>query len=238
MLTDGADAEVAERLSAVLGPGVTIGPERHVWQPRGFVAPEEAKLGDAPQFLDARHREAVTAWWLAVRRGANTPNWDIACRTTIDGLEGLVLVEAKAHSNEIKNDGKPAGGNAANHERITAAIAEASDSLNVLSPGWALSADHCYQLCNRFAWAWKIASLGVPVLLVYLGFLNAEEMADVGEPFADHGSWERLVREHGRAVVPPGAWDSVIEVTGTPLRAVIRSAALDWPMQEPAFHRS
>ena len=28
-------------------------------------------------------------------------------------------------------------------------------------------------MSNRFAWAWKLADLGVPVVLVYLGFFRA-----------------------------------------------------------------
>ena len=41
-----------------------------------------------------------------------------------------------------------------------------------------------YSLCNRVAWAWKLAQLGVPVVWVYLGFLNATEMLDQGQPSA------------------------------------------------------
>lgn len=35
-------------------------------------------------------------------------------------------------------------------------------------------------MSNRFAWAWKLATMEVPVVLVYLGFLNATEMGDQG----------------------------------------------------------
>jgi hypothetical protein len=31
-----------------------------------------------------------------------------------------------------------------------------------------------------------LASMGVPVVMVYLGFLGAAEMKDRGEPFADY----------------------------------------------------
>jgi crotonobetainyl-CoA:carnitine CoA-transferase CaiB-like acyl-CoA transferase len=44
-------------------------------------------------------------------------------------------------------------------------------------PGWSLSVDSHYQICNRFAWAWKIASLGVPVVLIAAIF--ATETADI-----------------------------------------------------------
>jgi hypothetical protein len=103
--------------------------------PRGSAEPNEAKLGEALAFLSDGHREAITAWWLAVRKRANTPNWDIASTATINGKEGLLLVEAKAHAAEIKMEGKAAKGRAENHAQIEAAIREASAALNRVLPG-------------------------------------------------------------------------------------------------------
>jgi hypothetical protein len=51
-------------------------------------------------------------------------------------------------------------------------------------------------MSNRFAWTWKLTECGIPVVLVYLGFLNASEMADLGEPFSSQDSWEALVMTH------------------------------------------
>lgn len=76
------------------------------------------------------------------------------------------------------------------------------------------------------AWSWKLASLGVPVLLVYLGFLNAVKMVDQGEPFADRRAWERAVRSHVAGVVPEQVCGAAVDVRGTPLRAVIPSVAV------------
>ena len=45
---------------------------------------------------------------------------------------------------------------------------------------WGLSRDHHYRFSNRFAWSWKLATFGLLAVLVYLGFLNAQEMADEG----------------------------------------------------------
>jgi hypothetical protein len=191
--------------------------------PRGFDDPSEAKLGDAFSLLSSEHREAVTCWWLAVREHANTPNWEIASTTTIHGTKGLLLVEAKAHAAEMKTDGKANKGRVENHTRIEEACREASAALNSILPGWALSVERSYQLCNRFAWAWKLAALGVPVVLVYLGFLRAEEMRDQGLPLADADQWEHLVRGHSRGVAPSTIWDEPIYVNGTPLRAIIHS---------------
>jgi hypothetical protein len=190
--------------------------------PNGISGPDEAKLGGTPQFLSAAHQEAVTSWWLAVRQHANTPNWDIVSTATIDGNRGLVLVEAKAHDTEMKRGGKPPG-RAENDARIETACTEASRSLNSILDGWSLSVKSHYQLCNRFAWAWKIASLGVPVVLVYLGFIGATEMTDQGIPFVDADHWNRLVRSHCQGIVPDAAWDKPLQIAGTPLHAMIRS---------------
>jgi hypothetical protein len=147
----------------------------------------------------------------------------------------LLLVEAKAHSNELSTRGKlkprtPKGWK--NHERIEKAIREASAALNRVSPAWALSRDSHYQLCNRFAWAWKLASLGVPVILMYLGFLNADEMAYRGQPFGTAGDWDSVLRAYSRGVVPENIWGQTLHVNDTPLYAVICSTRLDLPTKQ------
>jgi hypothetical protein len=158
-----------------------------------------------------------------------------------------VLVEAKAHSAEVKTDGKSArrkpaeakadtssvrvgpDNSARNHDHIVGACREASDALNGVLPGWALSTESHYQLCNRFAWSWKLASLGIPVVLVYLGFLHAEEMRDQGLPLDSAEDWDRLVRDHSHGIVPPSVWDRAISIQGTSVRGVIRSMEIDLP---------
>lgn len=229
LLTDGSRPEVAKRLSELARPWGFVDAEHHVWLPRGFDDPAEAKLGKTAGLLSPEHRRLLTDWWLAVPEGANTPNWDIASTATIDGREGLLLVEAKAHSAEIKSEGKRLGGNVRNDEQIRNALAMASSALNRVQCGWALSADSHYQLANRFAWAWKIASLGVPVILVYLGFLYAAEMCDQGAPLEEATAWEQLVKGHAHGVVPESAWSQTISIGSTALRGVIRSIHFDIP---------
>ena len=52
------------------------------------------------------HRK-LTDWWLSVQQGSmTTPNWDIASTCTVQGKPGLLLVEAKAHANELDLKGK------------------------------------------------------------------------------------------------------------------------------------
>ena len=228
LLTEGAKAEVAPRLSGLAIPFARVDPDRHHWLPRGRTNPAEAKLGETPDLLTPELREALTDWWLAVRPRANTPNWDLASTATVNGREGLVLVEAKAHMAELKPDGKPLKSSPSenslkNHRRITACIQEANDAMNGICPGWNLTATTHYQLANRFAWSWKVASLGVPVVLVYLGFLEADEMVDVGGPLGSPDAWEELVRHHGHGIVPDCVWHQPLMIGDVPLHACIRS---------------
>lgn len=220
LLTRQPAGEFARLLTRLAQPFAVVG-AGDFWMPRGLLDPKEAKLGESPGFLSVDHRKAVTDWWLAVPGRANTPNWDIASTCTVEGERGLILVEAKAHSAEMSVAGKSKRGNESNDKRIRDAIRQANEALNQLNPGWNLTADSHYQLCNRFAWSWKIATLGVPVVLVYLGFLNAEEMADQGEPLRSAGEWADLVRGHANGIVPDAVWYQGVQTTGKALRALI-----------------
>jgi hypothetical protein len=196
--------------------------------PRGFLEPEEAKLGEAPIFLTEDQHRMITGWWLAVKRGANTPNWDVVSTCKIEGQPGLILIEAKAYDKELKQNDKCNASNADNLEQIGKAIREANAGLNTILPGWRLAQDSYYQICNRFAWSWKIATLGVPVILVYLGFLNAEEMADQGEPLHSTDEWGDVIRSHAHGIVPDHAWNTRLEINGTPMCTLIRAVDLRW----------
>ncbi len=95
-------------------------------------------------------------------------------------------------------------------------------------PGFALSATSRYQLSNRFAFAWKLAKMGKPVVLVYLGFLNAHEMGDGTRVLLrDQVQWCRCVLARSEGTIPRGAWDRTFDVDGTPLTVLIRSAAVE-----------
>jgi hypothetical protein len=206
-----------EWMNSLIQPFAEIN-ENSQYAPRGFPHPAEVKLGETSGYLDPDDQRAVTRWWIEVLDGANTPNWDLVATCKIGGRDGLVLVEAKAHETELKDNDNCGAKNKQNRNRISKAIAEASSSLG---KGWSLEADNCYQLSNRLAWAWKIASLGKPVVLVYLGFLDAREMP---EPFKDGGAWEGKLREYAKGRVPAKAWESRIMVSGTPMIPLIRSA--------------
>ncbi len=79
-----------------------------------------------------------------------------------------------------------------------------------------------YQLSNRFAWAWKLASLGVPVVLVYLEFLNATDMAPK-QLFQSDANWKCVLKKHGKHIIDNSCWGKPLNINGTPLIPLIRA---------------
>ncbi|WP_395714648.1 hypothetical protein [Reyranella sp.] len=233
LLTHGSREQVAAALTELAAPFARVAASDR-WMPDGFVDLEEAQLHRAPRLVSRDLGEKLRSWWLApasVR--ARTPNFDIAstCTFVDDDKPGLLLVEAKAHDEEL---GKESGGrlvgpgssedSKASHDRIGACVDEARQGLEQLTAlPWSISRDFRYQMSNRFAWAWKLASSGVPVVLIYLGFLRADEMRDKGKPFADADEWECLVRGHSAHLVPPQAWGRKWGTAPTMIVPLIRS---------------
>lgn len=222
-LTEGSCEDVSARLTELIAPFGRVEAGRDSWMPCGARRPEEAKLGEYARFLGDKERKLITSWWLTIPRRANTPNWDLVSSATIEGNKGFMLVEAKAHEAELHTDGKNSG-RPENHERIGAAIQEANTALNQIVAGWNLSRDTHYQLANRFAWSWKVASLGYPVVLLYLGFLKADEMRDLGQPFADSAAWDMKLRQHAAGIVPDKVWGEKLMLGEGSLRALLRSS--------------
>lgn len=238
LLTHGSPELVAATLTDLVAPFAGI-PPSHQWMPQGFEVTDEATLPEAERLLPAEVRLELRRWWLAVTgNNTRTPNWDVASTCTIEGQAGILLIEAKAHNQELikeeagrKSIEAPVSAAARrNLLRIDWAIRDASVSLaEATGLPWALSRDWNYQMSNRFAWSWKLAELGIPVALVYLGFLNSNEMADRGKPFATAGEWEELVLDHSKELFPSIVWGKRWSVNGVPFIPLIRSveAALD-----------
>ncbi len=210
-------------------PNIVISSHNDIWMPRGLTDYKETTLVDSSDFLASDKCKVLTEWWLAKPRGAMLPNWDIASTCTIEGKKGLLLVEAKAHDKELSEAGKskPTTSNGQmNHIHIGVAIEQANSGLDGALKRWALSRDSHYQLSNRFAWTWKLTTLGVPVILVYLGFLNAVEMSDQGQPFNSYRAWDICIRNHAKNIVPDDAWEKKLEINGTSVCFLIRSMQL------------
>jgi len=231
MLTSLSRDQVASALNQMVSPFGTVTPQVDQWKPEGFLNKTEAKLGESQELLPVETRETLTSWWLHTKgKGQpNTPNWDLASTCLIEDRKGLVLIEAKAHNTELSPKGKTKDENTNkdNHKQIGSAIQQSNEGLNGVLQGWSLSRDSHYQLSNRFAWAWKVASAGTPVILVYLGFLDATEMTDRRRlPFSSQDAWRDHIMTHAENVVPSGAWESRLEIKGTPLIPIIRSAEI------------
>jgi hypothetical protein len=129
----------------------------------------------------------------------------------------VILVEAKANIPELSEAGKREDDSASqhsqeNHAHIGEAIEEARVAMAPLLPGLSISRDRHYQLSNRIAFAWRLASLGVPTVLVYLGFTGDTGISDVGEPFADDAHWQATLGEHVSGVCPLTVFENPIDV--------------------------
>ncbi len=224
LLTDGSREQVAERLTRIVGRAeVLVSPEDQ-WRPAGKSDVDEAQLdkrlkGGAALVPETLRRQ-LNGWWLA--KNARTPNWDIASTCTVSGDKGLLLVEAKAYAGEIQDQDR-CHASGANRQQIERALEQANAGLGQLTGGpWRLSTRSHYQLSNRFAWSWKLAALGVPVVLVYIGFLNAEEMRGDGEPFHSNDDWKNRMLEYCRGTVDETCWNGKLDVGGIPLLPLIR----------------
>src|SRR4051812_38812186 len=84
--------------------------------------------------------------------------------------------------------------------QIRAAITEAQDWFAQLAGPTTLTADSHYQLANRLASAFKVASVGVPVVLLYLGFTGDTYFSD---HLRDAAHWQQLMHGYLQGVVPP-----------------------------------
>jgi len=144
--TNNAPDYVAAFLSSLVAPHALV-TRKDRWAPRGFLDPEEAKLGETPEFLCEPDRAKITRWWLAQPGRANTPNWDLVSTCRIEDRRGLILAEAKAHEAEFSDD-RSGAKNPKNTQQIENALAEATVGWNALASGFALSDNTHYQLSN------------------------------------------------------------------------------------------
>jgi hypothetical protein len=190
--------------------------------PTGHGAPNEWEL---PQFISTHCAawldvERVRGWWLPTQPGgkdAKGATWDLLSTCRMNGQNGLLLVEAKAHESELSFAGKalnPAASDQSklNHAHIAGALQQANRGLRALLGNDAsLRIDSHYQLANRLAWAWKLAECGVPVVLLYLGFTGDTYFND---HFKDGDHWQRAMGAYMSGVVPSGLPGRTVGTTG------------------------
>ena len=169
-------------------------------------------------------------WWIS--HAGNRPNWDLICRITDGTSDGLLLVEAKAHEGEMseqnrKSQPDPSNPNSvANARQIRHVLQQTNSAMGRLGFGaFGLSADHHYQLSNRIAYAYKLATLGLPVILMYLGFVGDRYFPTDWIRSPDH--WQRLIEGYLQGVVPLGLPERTVSTGSGSLVMVVRSLDLD-----------
>lgn len=228
-----SSANYLSKMNLILEPtGAKIG-LADTFMPKGLHDHTEAELKD---FLLEHFRSELGAdirkWWLTTSTPkTRTPNWDLVSTCIINNQKGVLLVEAKAHHDELNGEskGKPLSNYAtfnskANHVKIGLAIEEANAGINIVRSGVSISRDKCYQLSNRVAHAWWLAKHDIPVVLVYLGFLNAEDMNYGGRKlFKNHEDWETCFINHAMKVGVDIIVDEPVECGKNDFKLICRS---------------
>ena len=68
----------------------------------------------------------------------------------------------------------------------------------------------------------KPASLGVPVVLLFLGFLKAQDTAGQGPLFRSEAEWTGILKDHSRGTVDETRREAWIEIKGVPLTPLVQ----------------
>lgn len=187
------------------------------------VGTSNRKEWEVPKFceefgLDWVDQRQIENWWLPKHQGGKTgkgATWDLISTCKIAGRNGLLLVEAKAHEEELDYAGKSLSFAAStqskrNHEHIARTLREASAKLNEKVAGvFNLAIDSHYQLANRIAWASKLSESGVLVVLLYLGFIGDTYFRT--DYFRDADHWQRSVEAYMHGVLPLSLQNTLVE---------------------------
>lgn len=248
-LTGWSKRSTAKTLTSLIKGCGSVDPE-DVWAPHGENNPEEPRLDETAGLIkDPDLKNILRKWWVFPDSKFRTPPWDIASTCTVDARPGILLIEAKAHLGELNSD-RISTREKRNVKHIQSALDEAAEGWNNVledhteqrgfkrSHKVKLTTHAHYTLSSQFAFAWKLAALGVPVILVYLGFLNALEPdeKDTRISFSNHTLWSRCVFEKTSKPLPEEIWDETFMVNGTPLTILRRSIEVDIPAATVTTH--
>lgn len=200
-------------------------PESGNRMPKGWDSTDEARFGKAcGALINDVLNETLQKWWLVNVRGANVPNWDLACEALYHGDKpALVILEAKAYVREFTSGASgQRGKNVKNREQIKKAIQQACNDLSRHAAGVKISSDSWYQFSNRIAFAWKLASQGIPTALIYLGFVGDKGIGGA-DLLRDHNHWRETVINSTRDIFPASLWELPLDINGTSLLFLVRS---------------
>jgi len=133
--------------------------------------PQEVHLPDNEltgiNFLtETDYSKVVDAWKQFWPQGGTSMNWDAAGYTTVNNRNQYILVEAKAHTEEIKSDCGADPGKSMKH--IDKAFTYTKDWLGITSTNdWKKT---YYQMANRLAMIHFLAYHDIPAKLVNIYF--------------------------------------------------------------------
>lgn len=115
-----------------------------------------------------------------------------------------------------------------NPERIKVAIDDVSTQIDKEVSGINISRDKCYQFSNRVAHAWWLANQGIPVVLLYLGFLNSDDLNEEEinrkyKTFTSHKEWNDCFINHAKIVGAEILIDKTIDCGKSSFVTICRS---------------
>lgn len=185
------------------------------------------------EVLDSGLQADLKEWWLVDFDGnPRMPQPDLVSTCKIEGKRGLLLIQVQKRDDSYFSEGKKEreSTNMPNHKNIGTRLIETNGRLkSKTNLTFRLSRDSYYQLSNRFAWTWKLAHLGIPVVLVYLGFTNPKNIKNkIKDVYLNHGAFiDSITKGDPAEIVDPSAWDKKFEVVNgdkkTPFIALLRS---------------
>ena len=62
----------------------------------------------------------------------------------------------------------------------------------------------------------------MPVVPLYLAFLNAQEMQDEGPLFRSEAEWSRTLKDYSQDLVDETCWGEWLDIGSTPFIALVR----------------
>ena len=194
-------------LCEIVSPSPVAIKEGDVFRPSGREDPKESYLPQfCKEFCEGKFDfSPIVDWWVPSQW--RPPTWDLISTCTVNGKYGILLVEAKAHKDEFDCRGKILEPTASiesqqNHQQIVECLNEANVALNDICDGeFNLSVDTHYQLANRVAHLWKLATCGIPVVLLYLGFVGDTEIRKTY--FQSDKDWQKAMGDYMQGLVPP-----------------------------------
>ena len=152
-------------------------------------------------FQNHKTHNKVLDWLNGNKDIGRMPKWDIAASCQIEDKNGLILIQAITHEEEFNADDK-CEATGENRKGIMKAIEECNKDLNLrLDTHVKLSITSNYQLSNHIAYAWKLANLGIPTVLLYLGYIGDNKNYP-NNYIKDHDHWMRILGCFMKGVLP------------------------------------